>query len=98
MSKYASNYGVRDIRAYLRNEGSGGFMANLNISTSDEIYGKIQARTITDLYSNIKENGGAITASDTKYSLSLTGADSIIGQREFCLLCIKLNIDGAVYL
>ncbi len=48
-----NDYATSDIRTYLTKESVGGYIKSLNISATDEVYSKIKARDIQDLYVNI---------------------------------------------
>ena len=77
-----NDYGLSDIRSYLTNTGSGGFMERFGITTDNSIYKMIKARSLTDLYSAITSNGGSIDRTNTSYSLSLTGEYDISNQSD----------------
>ena len=78
----ANDYGLSDIRAYLTNTGSGGFMDVLGISEDNEIYQMIKPRSLIDLYSKIRPDGKGIDKTNTKHSLSLTGDKDISSQSD----------------
>ena len=87
----ANDYALSEVRAYLINPGAGGFIETLGISTNNVIYSLIQARTLTDLYSNITNSGGAIGSDNQSYALSLSGDKEMATQSDkFCLLSNKL--------
>ena len=78
----ANDYGLSDIREYLTNE-SDGFLTEINLSADNEIYKKIQPRTVANLYSNIhSESGNEIGKNNTSYCLSLTGDKDISNQSD----------------
>ena len=79
---YANDYALSDIRAYLTNTGSGGFMEALGITEDNSVYQMIKSRSITDLYSDIQYGGTAIDATNINYSLSLSGDKDIKGQSD----------------
>ena len=86
----ANDYGLSDIRAYLTNTGSGGFIEELGITTDNIVYKMITSRSLTDLYSGITGAGTAIDSTDTSYCLSLTGDKDISNQSDkFWLLSLK---------
>ena len=78
----ANDYGISDARAYLTNEGTGGFLKEIGISQDNLIYSLINGRTLTDLYKEIKRDGSTIDKTDSSYSLSFTGDSDISKQRD----------------
>ena len=94
----ANDYGMSDLRAFLRNTGAGGFMELLGISTNNPIYSIISGRTVKDLYKRIRGSDGTeIPSSDPSFSMSLTGDKDISQQVDkFWILSVMIYFVGLI--